>query len=105
MKFLGRFRGLAVDKDKPAIDEFLHARAREFRAMGGHEPVEPCPSVSSYRQKFMNLGLGLSRHRPIVAGCREGYILKGNAGEDQEVRRTERRGLQLCGMGGANATI
>jgi hypothetical protein len=73
--------------------------------MGGHEPVEPCPSVSSYRQKFMNLGLGLSRHRPIVAGCREGYILKGNAGEDQEVRRTERRGLQLCGMGGADATI
>jgi hypothetical protein len=31
--------------------------------------------------------------------------LKGNAGEDQEVRRTERRGLELCGMGGADATI
>jgi len=58
--------------------------------MGGHEPIEPRPSVGSYRQKFMNLGLGLSRHRPIVAGCREGYILKGTPGKIKKFG--ERRG-------------
>jgi hypothetical protein len=42
-------------------------REREFRAIGGHETVEPCPSVSSYRQKFMHLGLDLSQHGQIVA--------------------------------------
>jgi len=35
--------------------------------MGGHETVEPRPSVSSYRQKFMHLGLDPSRHGQIVA--------------------------------------
>jgi hypothetical protein len=30
--------------------------------MGGHETIEPCPSVSSYRQKFMYFGLGPIRH-------------------------------------------
>jgi len=39
MKFLGRFRGLAVDKDKPAIDEFLHReRERGFGQWAANEP-------------------------------------------------------------------
>ena len=70
-KFLGRFRGFAIDQDKTAVDEFLHARARKFRAMGGYEPVEPGTGVCKSGQKFMNLGLGSSRHEPIVAGCAE----------------------------------
>jgi hypothetical protein len=50
MKFLRRFRGLAIDEEQAAIDEFLHARARELRAMRGHKAVEPRPSVSIYRK-------------------------------------------------------
>jgi hypothetical protein len=70
-KFLGRFCGFAIDEDEAAVDEFLHARARKFRAMGGHEAVEPRTGVCRSRKKFMNLGLGSSRHEPIVAGCAE----------------------------------
>jgi len=58
----------------------------------------------SYRQKFMISG----GSQPAQADCsrlREGYILEGERREDQEVRRTERRGWELCGMGGADATI
>src|SRR5206468_12404117 len=58
VKFERRLRRLAIDEDQAAVDQFLHARAREFLAMGSHEPVEPRPSVSRYRQKFMVLGLG-----------------------------------------------
>src|SRR5207302_4550468 len=43
----------------------------------GHEPVQPRPSVCIQRQQFMNLGLGPSRHRPIVAGRDERYGGKG----------------------------
>ena len=65
-KFLGRFRGLAIDEEKAAVDEFLHAGARELRAMGRDKAVEASSSVSINRQKLMNLGLGSSRHALIV---------------------------------------
>ena len=68
-KFLRRFCGLAIDKDQAGVDEFLHSRAREFRTVGGHEPVKPRPSVSTNRQKFTHLGLGFNRHGQIVAGA------------------------------------
>jgi len=68
-KFLRRFCGLAIDEDQAVVDEFLHSRAREFRAVGDHEPVKPRPSVSTNRQKFTHLGLGFNRHGQIVAGA------------------------------------
>src|SRR5260370_31019782 len=67
VKFLRRFRRFTVDEDMAAVDQFLHARAREFRAMRGHKPVEPRASVSIHRQKLMNLGFVPSRHELIVA--------------------------------------
>jgi hypothetical protein len=45
-KFLGGFRRLAIDEQKTAVDQFLHARTRELRAMRSHKPVEPGPGVS-----------------------------------------------------------
>src|SRR5260370_29842637 len=68
-KFLRRFCGLAIDEDQAGVDEFLHSRAREFRAVGSHEPVQPRSSVSINRQKFMHLGLGSTRPGQIVAGA------------------------------------
>ncbi len=49
-QFLRRFRRFTIDEDQPAVDQFLHARARELRAMGGHKPVQPRPSVCIHRQ-------------------------------------------------------
>jgi hypothetical protein len=45
VKSLGRFCSLAIDKNMAPVDEFLHARARKFPPMRGHEPVQPRPSV------------------------------------------------------------
>jgi len=65
-------RGLAIDEDKADIEEFLHARAREFRAVGSHEPFNPGPSVRTSCQKFRHLGLGSNWHGQIVEGAIRG---------------------------------
>ena len=46
--------------------------------MGGHETVEPCPSVSSYRQKFMHLRLG---PKPARTDCSKGERERGADGK------------------------
>jgi hypothetical protein len=91
-EFLRRFRGLAIDEDKAAFDEFLHARAREFRAVGGHEPVKPRPSVRINRQKFMHHELGSNRHGQIVAGAIRGRGWPAQRRQIQKVG-TAKRGL------------
>ena len=50
VKFLRGFRCLAIDEDKPAVDKFLYARPRQFRAMRGHKPVQPRSGVRIHRQ-------------------------------------------------------
>jgi len=60
--------------------------------MGGHEPVEPGTGVCKSGQKFMNLGLGSSRHEPIVAGCDGGVAPAEKCRE--KIKECNRSGLR-----------
>jgi len=83
-------RGLAIDEDKAAIEEFLHARAREFRAVGSHEPVNPGPSVRISCQKFRHLGLGSNWHGQIVEGAIRGQGWTAQERHNGQSRRAQR---------------
>jgi len=60
--------------------------------MGGYEPVEPGTGVCKSGQKFMNLGLGSSRHEPIVAGCDGGVAPAEKCRE--KIKECNRSGLR-----------
>ena len=64
---MARLGGLAVDLDKPGIDEFLDTGAGQFGTMRSDKAVEARSGVGGRRQK---LDRGRS-HAGIVAGDEE----------------------------------